>query len=90
MKQINLDDALVIIAPIDQAKGGRALSTSNYAELKSLPQVVNGKDEVKLISTGEGLVDVVIKTNNNGALYIGTNDFVNTSVLFIDKATIFL
>ena len=82
LKQMNLDDALVVITSIDQTKGGKALSITNYEELNSLPQVVNGKDEVKLIATGEGIVDVAIKTNSNGALSMETSDVVNTSVVF--------
>jgi hypothetical protein len=58
------------------------LPITNYEELNSLPQVVNGKDEVKLIATGEGIVDIAIKTNSNGALSMETSDVVNTSVVF--------
>jgi hypothetical protein len=61
LQSVNISDAMIVVTTIDPTQGGQAISEAECRELTSLPQVVNGKEAVKLSTVGTDKVEITIK-----------------------------
>lgn len=62
LKNINTDDALIILVPIDYSKGGKNISQNEYNLISSKPGFLNDKEEV-VLSSNVGVSLKIVKEN---------------------------
>lgn len=62
LKNINTDDALIILVPIDYSKGGKNISENEYNLISSKPGFLNDKEEV-VLSSNIGVSLRIVKEN---------------------------
>ena len=81
LAKVDLSDVIVVVTTIDAEKGGRSISSNEFKQLIALPQVINGKNEISLVSNareGEATA-IVIKQDGLGGLRLDSLDKVNTA-----------
>jgi hypothetical protein len=76
---LNCDDAIIVVTNIDQSKGGKTISRKDYAKIKKMPQVLNGKENTVLTTAGQDKVSIHI--NGTNGLTISSDDAKNTRVI---------
>lgn len=79
LNSINCDDAVIVVTSIDPNKGGTAISRHDYAKIKEMPQVLNGKENVVLSTTGADTVSIVV--NGENGISIAATDKQNTKII---------
>jgi len=82
MNNLNCDDAIIVITTIDPNKGGTDISRQDYTTIKKMPQVINGKKQVVLATTGADRVSLTIKDENGISI---TNDDQKNTKIVIDN-----
>ncbi len=86
MNNINCDDAIIVVTTIDPDKGGTAISRQDYTRIKAMPQVINGKQQVVLSTTGADKVSLVIRDENG--ISITSDDKANTKIIIDNNQNI--
>jgi hypothetical protein len=86
MNNINCDDAIIVVTTIDPGKGGTAISRQDYTRIKAMPQVINGKQQVVLSTTGADTVSLVIRDENG--ISITSDDKANTKIIIDNNQNI--
>lgn len=79
MNSVNCDNAVIVVTSIDPGKGGTAISRHDYAKIKEMPQVLNGKENVVLSTTGADKVSIAV--NGENGISITAADKQNTKII---------
>ncbi|MEM6338637.1 MAG: hypothetical protein AAF673_01765 [Pseudomonadota bacterium] len=79
VNSINCDDAVIVVTSIDPNKGGTTISRHDYAKIKEMPQVLNGKANVVLSTTGADKVSIAV--NGENGISITAADKQNTKII---------
>lgn len=79
MASINPEDAIIVVTSIDTNKGGTAISRHDYAKLTKMPQVLNGKENVELSTSGQDKVSIIV--NGKNGISISATDEKNTKII---------
>lgn len=82
LKNMNTDDAVIVLTSIDANKGGTAISRQDYAKIQEMPQVLNGKKDIMLSTNGADAV--TIKIDGTQGVSISSQDDKNTSIVVKD------
>lgn len=82
LKNMNADEAVIIVTSIDINKGGTALSRQDYEKIQAMPQVLNGKQDLVLSTVGTDAV--AIKIDGTQGISISSQDDKNTSIVVKD------
>ena len=82
LKNMNYDEAVIVVTAIDANKGGTAMSRQDYMKMQAMPQVLNGKKDT-ILSTG-GPDAVAIKIDGTQGISISSQDDKNTSIVVKD------
>lgn len=79
MASVNSEDAIIVVTSIDTNKGGTAISRHDYAKLTKMPQVLNGKENVELSTSGQDKVSIIV--NGKNGISISATDEKNTKII---------
>ena len=79
LKNMNCDEAVIVVTAIDANKGGTAMSRQDYMKMQAMPQVLNGKKDT-ILSTG-GPDAVAIKIDGTQGISISSQEDKNTSIV---------
>ncbi|MDP5109979.1 MAG: hypothetical protein NWP47_01160, partial [Rickettsiaceae bacterium] len=79
MASINPENAIIVVTSIDTNKGGTAISRHDYAKLTKMPQVLNGKENVELSTSGQDKVSIIV--NGKNGISISATDEKNTKIV---------
>ncbi len=82
LKNMNCDEAVIVVTSIEASKGGTAISRQDYMKMQAMPQVLNGKKDT-ILSTG-GPDAVAIKIDGTQGISISSQDDKNTSIVVKD------
>ena len=82
LKNMNYDEAVIVVTAIDANKGGTAMSRQDYMKMQAMPQVLNGKKDTILSTVGPDAV--AIKIDGTQGISISSQDDKNTSIVVKD------
>ncbi len=82
---VNPEDAIIVVTSIDTNKGGTAISRHDYTKLTKMPQVLNGKENVELSTSGQDKVSIIV--NGKNGISISATDTKNTKIIVENAPT---
>jgi hypothetical protein len=79
LKNMNYDDAVIIVTSIEESKGGKEITRQDYIQMQEIPQILNGKKDIILSTSGSDAFQ--IKIDGSQGILISSEDNKNTSVI---------